>query len=90
MNELCVTESRDPASIRYSFTVFDAEARPKGGRIRYYESEQLFVDLVERAISLGMSEISVYFPMDAAQRPMFEHLATETIPAIRARHREGV
>ena len=86
MRHECATAGRDAGDVRFSYTIFDAEARPKGGRIRYYESEDLFVELVERAIALGMSEISLYYPMDATQLPVFERLMTQTVPAIRARH----
>ena len=84
---LCAAKGRAPETLRRSYTMFDATARAHEGRIAYYESEDRFVEMVERVIALGMSEIGLYYPMDAAQIPMFEHLATHVIPTLRAAHR---
>ena len=60
MNELCGEVGRDPATLRRSFTIFDADSRASGGAIRYYDDPDLFIDLVQRLTALGMSEISLY------------------------------
>jgi alkanesulfonate monooxygenase SsuD/methylene tetrahydromethanopterin reductase-like flavin-dependent oxidoreductase (luciferase family) len=90
VDDACAAIGRDPGTLRRSYTMFDAEARPKGGAIGYYESTERFVDAVERVIELGMSEIGLYYPMDAAQLPMFEAIATEVMPALRARYTDGI
>lgn len=86
MRSLCESIGRDPVEMRWSYTMFDAEARPKGGTIGYYESLGKFEEMAERAVELGMNEIGLYFPLDESQRPMFEKIATEVFPRMRSRH----
>jgi alkanesulfonate monooxygenase SsuD/methylene tetrahydromethanopterin reductase-like flavin-dependent oxidoreductase (luciferase family) len=83
MDQLCADLCRDPASLRRSYTMFDATARAGGGQIRYYESDDLFVEMVERAISVGVTEISIYYPALESQLPAFERIATEVLPELR-------
>ncbi len=82
----CAAIGRDPTTLRRSYTLFDAQARPKGGRIAYYDSAELFVEMVEQAVALGMSEIGLYYPMDPTQLPAFEQIATDVLPQLRRRH----
>ena len=63
--------------------MFDAEARPKGGFIKYYESEKIFTDMVRRVTALGISEIGLYYPMLEEQLPMFETIARDVIPKLK-------
>ena len=86
MDELCADVGRAPASLRRSYTMFDATARAGGGKIRYYESDDLFVEMVGRATAVGVTEISIYYPALEAQLPAFERIATEVIPQLRGRH----
>ena len=51
--------------------------------ITYYESTELFVDMVNRVVELGISEIGLYFPTQREQRPMFEKIAGEIIPELK-------
>src|SRR5262245_58847618 len=44
----CAAIGRDPATLRHSYTMFDTQARPRGGEIVYYESPQRFTDQVSR------------------------------------------
>ena len=60
-------------------------ARAGGGVIRYYESDDLFVEMVGRATDLGVTEISMYYPALEAQLPAFERIATEVLPKLRRR-----
>jgi alkanesulfonate monooxygenase SsuD/methylene tetrahydromethanopterin reductase-like flavin-dependent oxidoreductase (luciferase family) len=80
----CVAIGRDLASLRRSYTMFDPQARGKGGAINYYESADRCIDQVSRVVELGISDIGLYYPLDAAQIPMFERIATEVLPALRA------
>jgi hypothetical protein len=64
--------------------MFDAKARPKGGTISYYESVDRFVDHVSRIAELGISDIGLYYPLDPAQLPTFEHIATDVLPHLRS------
>jgi alkanesulfonate monooxygenase SsuD/methylene tetrahydromethanopterin reductase-like flavin-dependent oxidoreductase (luciferase family) len=86
MDEICAGLGREPDSLRRSYTMFDATARAGGGMIRYYESDDLFVDTVGRVSDLGVTEISMYYPAVATQLPAFERIATDVLPALRRDH----
>ena len=83
IDEECAAIDRDPGTLRRSYLMFDANARKSGGRFNYYESTTAFADMVSRVKELGITDIGVYFPMLDAQMPMFEKIATETIPELR-------
>ena len=84
IDEHCSAIGREPGSLRRSYLMFDAEARPKGGFIKYYESEEIFADMVRRVTALGISEIGLYYPMLEEQLPMFETIARDVIPKLKA------
>jgi alkanesulfonate monooxygenase SsuD/methylene tetrahydromethanopterin reductase-like flavin-dependent oxidoreductase (luciferase family) len=84
----CVAIGREPASLRRSYTMFDTEARHRGGAIRYYESAERFGDEVSRLVELGISDVGVYFPLDPAQLATFEGIALDTVPRLRAAYPE--
>ena len=86
MDEICADVGRDPDTLLRSYTMFDATARAGGGMIRYYESDDLFVDMVRRATALGVGEISIYYPALASQLPAFERIATTVVPELRREH----
>jgi len=79
----CAAIDRDPGALRRSYLMFDAKARPSGGKIKYYESEAIFTDMVERIIELGITDIGMYYPVQEQQLPMFERIATDVIPKLR-------
>ena len=81
----CEAIGRDPGSLRRSYLMFDANARHSGGMMKYFESEAIFSDMVERVMSLGITDIGVYYPMLDEQMPMFERIATDVIPELRKR-----
>jgi alkanesulfonate monooxygenase SsuD/methylene tetrahydromethanopterin reductase-like flavin-dependent oxidoreductase (luciferase family) len=83
IDELCAEFGRDPATLRRSYTMFDANARAGGGAINYYESDDVFVDMVNQIIALGITDVSLYYPAVAAQLPAFERIATEVLPVLR-------
>jgi alkanesulfonate monooxygenase SsuD/methylene tetrahydromethanopterin reductase-like flavin-dependent oxidoreductase (luciferase family) len=84
IDDACAAIGRDPSSLRRSYLMFDPASRASGGAIAYYESDSLFVDMVGRLTELGISEIGLYFPVVAAQRPTFERIARDIIPRMRA------
>ena len=86
IDEHCATIGRDPATLTRSYTMFDATGRKRGGMIAYYESEDAFADMVGRVLELGITEIGLYWPTLPEQRPMFEQIATDVIPRIKAAH----
>lgn len=83
VDEHCAAIGRDPGTLRRSYLMFDAKARPSGGLIKYYESESMFTDMVERVMESGVTDIGMYYPMREEQLPMFEKIATEVIPKLR-------
>ncbi len=83
MDEHCRAIGRNAHSLRFSYNMFDASARSSGGRIRYYESTEIFAAMVRRIIGLGISEIGLYYPMVDDQVPVFETIAREVIPELR-------
>jgi alkanesulfonate monooxygenase SsuD/methylene tetrahydromethanopterin reductase-like flavin-dependent oxidoreductase (luciferase family) len=83
MDEICAAVGREQATLRRSYTMFDARARPRGGSIDYYESTGRFEDMVGRIIELGMDEVGLYHPMDERQVATFERIATDVLPRLR-------
>lgn len=89
IDQHCATLGRDPATLRRSYHMFDSSARRGGGLISYYESEDLFIEMVQRALALGFTEIGLYYPTKESQLPKFERLAKEVIPQLRADYAAG-
>ena len=83
MDEACEALGRERDTLRYSYTMFDARARPRGGAMDYYDSVDRFEDMVGRILELGMDEISLYHPLDERQEPTFERIATDVLPRLR-------
>jgi alkanesulfonate monooxygenase SsuD/methylene tetrahydromethanopterin reductase-like flavin-dependent oxidoreductase (luciferase family) len=83
MEAACEAEGRDPATIRHSFLLFDADARQSGGRLFYWDSAAAFEDLAGRLFDVGYDEIGVYYPVDA-QRDAMEDAAVNVMPGLRA------
>ena len=83
MATACDAAGRDPATLRHSFLLFDADARESGGRFFYWDSAEAFEDLAGRLFALGFDEIGIYYPVDA-QRDVFEDVAVNVMPGLRA------
>jgi alkanesulfonate monooxygenase SsuD/methylene tetrahydromethanopterin reductase-like flavin-dependent oxidoreductase (luciferase family) len=86
IDAICAEIGRDPATLRRSYTMFDANARPRGGTIGLYESVDRFVDEVSQVIALGVTDVGLYYPLDPAQLPNFELIALEKLPKLRFRN----
>jgi len=84
MDEAGEALGRERDTLRYSYTMFDARARPRGGAMDYFESVDRFADNVGRILELGMDEIGLYYPLDARQVATFERIATDVLPRLRA------
>jgi alkanesulfonate monooxygenase SsuD/methylene tetrahydromethanopterin reductase-like flavin-dependent oxidoreductase (luciferase family) len=80
----CDAIGREPATLRRSYTMFDAQARSRGGAIGYYASRERFIDQVSRLVELGISDVGLYYPLDPAQLGAFETIASEVLPSLRA------
>ena len=63
--------------------MFDPKSRSSGGSIAYYESAEVFAEMAERLIALGITEIGLYYPILDEQRSMLEEIATEVIPRLK-------
>jgi alkanesulfonate monooxygenase SsuD/methylene tetrahydromethanopterin reductase-like flavin-dependent oxidoreductase (luciferase family) len=83
MDDFCAEIGRDPATLRRSYTMFDPQARPRGGTIGYYESAARFSDEVSRLAEFGISDIGLYYPLDPAQVSAFEAIASDAMPSLR-------
>ncbi|MGI9622933.1 MAG: LLM class flavin-dependent oxidoreductase [Acidimicrobiales bacterium] len=83
MDDLCDELGREPSSLRRSVNLFDAAARAAGGRLRYYDDEDLVVHLVSSLRDAGFNEFGLYYPSDASQVDAFEHIARDVIPSLR-------
>jgi len=67
--------------------MYPAGARTKrGGMIDYYDSEKVFVDMVQKLIDVGITEFLLYYPFSAEQLPMFEKIAREVIPELKEKY----
>jgi alkanesulfonate monooxygenase SsuD/methylene tetrahydromethanopterin reductase-like flavin-dependent oxidoreductase (luciferase family) len=84
MDAKCAAIGRDPGTLRRSYLMFDPTARSSGGRIKYYESEETFRRMAGQVIALGIPELALYYPMLPEQVPMFEHIARNVLPAMKA------
>ena len=89
LDEHCAAIGRDPDSIMRSYQMFDPGARKSGGLFNYYESPDLFVEMVGHILEMGITELGLYYPMMESQVPAFEKLAREVIPEIRKQHAEA-
>ena len=85
INALCAAIGRDPASLRRSYLMFDPTARSGGGRISYYDSEEIFVRMVEQVLAQGIDEIGLYYPMLESQHAMFTRIARDVLPTLQAK-----
>ena len=63
---------------------FDPTARKSGGGFSYYESVDAFEDMAGQLMEAGFSELSLYYPVLDEQVPMFERIAHELLPKLRA------
>jgi len=86
IDDHCASIGRDPSSLRRSYTMFDGEARHKGGSISYFESTGVFVDQVSQVMELGITDVGLYYPLDPTQMATFEKIATDVLPVLRAKH----
>ena len=79
-----MTARRYRSTLQWSYLMFDAQARSKGGTISYYESVDRFVDHVNRVAELGSSDIGLHYPLDPMQLPTFERIATDVLRDLRS------
>ncbi len=86
VDEHCARIGRDPASLRRSYLMLDMQARRTGGSVNYYRSAEAFSDMAQRLIDLGISELGLYYPRRDEEMPIFEKIAAEVIPSLKAKY----
>ena len=84
--EHCDKIGRNPSTLRISYNMFDPGSRASGGSISYYQSPEAFSEQAEQLLEIGVTELSMYYPMLEEQLPVFEAIARDTIPRLRAKH----
>jgi alkanesulfonate monooxygenase SsuD/methylene tetrahydromethanopterin reductase-like flavin-dependent oxidoreductase (luciferase family) len=84
MDIICAEIGRNPAALQRSYTMFDANARHRGGAIGYFDSVNAFEDQAGSLIELGMRDIGLYYPLDPAQIPVFEQICADVLPRLRS------
>jgi hypothetical protein len=84
MDEACAAIGRDPGTLLRYYTMFDVQARPRGGAMSYYESPEAFVTQASQIANLGIRDIGIYYPADPTQHATFQQIATEILPHLRA------
>ena len=83
MRGACDEIGRNAEELRWSFTLFEPDSRHRGGAFTYYETPDVFASKVAQLRQLGMTEISIYYPLDSSQLPVFEEIARDVIPELR-------
>lgn len=86
VDKYCLDIGRNPSSLRRSYLMYDTKAQTSRGLINYYDSEEVFVDMVEKFIGVGITEFGLYYPYREEQLPTFERIATEAIPQLKKKH----
>jgi len=86
VDKYCQEMGREPSSLRRSVMLSDSKARTRGGLINYYDSMDLFIEMVEKLVEVGISEFVIHYPYREEQLPMFERIAREAIPALKERY----
>lgn len=86
MQDLLSDGGRDPASVRFSYQMFDPASRASGGAVTYYKSVNRFVDMAESLIEAGMTELGLYYPMLEEQYDAFDRIGADVLPDLKRRH----
>ena len=86
MNDNLAAIGRDRSALRYSYQMFDPASRASGGAVTYYTSTDLFVEMAEKLIEAGMTELGLYYPTLPEQIANFEKIVSEVIPDLKKRH----
>jgi alkanesulfonate monooxygenase SsuD/methylene tetrahydromethanopterin reductase-like flavin-dependent oxidoreductase (luciferase family) len=86
VDEHCREIGRDPRTIRRSYGPINYDVARARGLLDYYESEDAFKEMVRPYIDMGMTEVLVNYPFRDEQLPMFEKIAKEVIPELKAEY----
>jgi len=88
VDKYCSDIGRSPSSLRRSYLMYDVGARTRRGygMINYYDSEKVFVNMVQKLVDVGITEFLIYYPFREEQLPMFEKIAKEVIPELKEKY----
>jgi alkanesulfonate monooxygenase SsuD/methylene tetrahydromethanopterin reductase-like flavin-dependent oxidoreductase (luciferase family) len=86
IDEYCGEIGRDPRTLRRSYWLMDLDAEKEKGLFAYYESEDVFREMVIPFIDMGVTEVLLSYPYRDEQLPMFEKIAREVIPELKAEY----
>jgi alkanesulfonate monooxygenase SsuD/methylene tetrahydromethanopterin reductase-like flavin-dependent oxidoreductase (luciferase family) len=86
VDEYCREIGRDPGTIRRCYWFMEMDAEKEKGSFAYYESEDAFREMVRPFIDMGVSEVLLSYPYSDEQLPMFEKIAKEVIPELKAEY----
>lgn len=86
IDRYCGEICRDPRSLRRSIWFFYPDVEKQGGSFCYYESEEAFREMVRPYINMGMTEVLLSYPYREKQLPVFEKIAREVIPELKAEY----
>ena len=78
LDEYCREISRNPQTLRRSVLVFGSEAET------VFNSTDTFGEVVKCYRDVGINEFIFYYPFKHEQIPVFEQIAREVIPKLRA------
>jgi alkanesulfonate monooxygenase SsuD/methylene tetrahydromethanopterin reductase-like flavin-dependent oxidoreductase (luciferase family) len=80
MDDYCQQIGRDPSSLRRSVLHYF----PDPGKLFPFESLEAFSQFVESVLEVGINEIILQYPTNRKQLPLFERIAIEVLPKLRA------
>ena len=86
VDEHCKEIGRDPGTLRRSFWLLYVDAEMEKGLFPYYDSEDAFREMVRPFIDMGVTEVLLSYPYRDEQLPMFEKIAREVIPELKAEY----
>jgi len=86
IDRYCEEIGRDPSSLRRSIWFFYPDIEKQGGSFGYYGSEEAFREVVRPYINMGMTEVLLSYPYREKQLSVFEKIAREVIPELKAEY----
>ena len=86
VDKYCKEIGRDPRTLRRSYCFYDTDAEKEKGFFAFYESEDAFREMVIPFIDMGVTEVLLSYPYRDEQLPMFEKIAGEVIPELKAKY----
>jgi len=86
VDKYCKEIGRDPRTLRRSYWLMYSDAEKEKGLFQYYESEEAFREMVRPYIDMGVTEVLLSYPYRDEQLPMFEKIAREVIPELKAEY----